>query len=186
MNRLAAAFRIFFRTLTDASAAAQVEQVLTGKGLPAPTVSEAPRPSPSAAPRPAPPPPAPVQNAGITLLAALQRESRLVDFLMEDLAAYSDDQIGAAVREVQRDAAKALNRMFDLHPIHAGDEGSPVELTTAQVAERYRLTGNVSAADTVRGTLQHHGWEARRCDLPTYTGSPAAASLVAPAEVEVT
>lgn len=185
MNRLAAAFRIFFRTLTDASAAAQVEQVLTGRQLPAPSVSAAPVVTPSATPRPTPPPPAPTQNAAITLLAALQRESRLVDFLMEDLAAYSDDQIGAAVREVQRDSAKVLQRMFDLQPVHTGDEGSPVELTIAQTAERYRLTGKVTAADTLRGTLQHHGWEARRCDLPTYTGSAAAASLVAPAEVEV-
>ena len=44
-------------------------------------------------------------------LAILQRDSRLIDFLQEDIAAYSDDQIGAAVREIHdqsRDADRAL------------------------------------------------------------------------------
>src|SRR5579875_2269671 len=49
----------------------------------------------------APPAPArtpPPETAALALLAALQEEGRLVDFLTEDIAPYSDAQVGAAVR----------------------------------------------------------------------------------------
>jgi len=36
-----------------------------------------------------------------------------------------------------------------------------------------------------RGVLRHHGWRATRCELPTWTGSAQAATVVAPAEVEL-
>ena len=58
------------------------------------------------------------------MLAALQRESRLVDFLQEDFSGYSDDQIGAAVREVQRDSQKVIEHFFALRPIVAAEEGA--------------------------------------------------------------
>lgn len=183
MGRISTAFRAFFRALSDAGAAEQFEHVLLGKTLPAP-VSPA---LPPATPAPSPPPVAktPVQSAALTLLATLQREARLIDFLQEDLTAYSDEQIGSAVREVQRDSAKVLNRLFDFKPILSEAEGSTIDLPAGFDAGRYRLTGQVSGSGPYRGTVQHHGWEATRCELPSYTGSPAAAQTVAPAEVEV-
>lgn len=185
MGRLAAAFRVFFKTLFDAGVAAQVEQVLTGKGLPGPAAA-APK---LAAEKPAPPkpvePPKPTQNPAVTLLAALQREARLIDFLKEDLSAYSDDQIGAAVREVQRDSAKVLDRLFGLQAILTEDEGATIEIPVGFDAGRYRLSGQVTGAGPYRGALRHHGWEVTRCDLPTFTGSTTAANTVAAAEVEV-
>src|SRR5437867_4767902 len=54
---------------------------------------------PAAAPAP-PSPPAkaePDDGAALRLLATLQQEGRLVDFLEEDIGPYSDEQIGAAV-----------------------------------------------------------------------------------------
>ena len=39
-------------------------------------------------------------EAAVQMLAALQREGRLVDFLQEDLSSYEDSQIGAAVRNI--------------------------------------------------------------------------------------
>ena len=43
-------------------------------------------------------------DRAIQLLALLQREGRLVDFLREDLGSYSDAQIGAAARDVHAGA----------------------------------------------------------------------------------
>jgi len=50
---------------------------------------------------------------------------------------------------------------------------------------RFRLTGNVSGEPPFRGRLVHGGWEATRCELPTWSGSAAAERIVAPVEVEL-
>ena len=47
-----------------------------------------------------PPPPPDRGEAALRLLALLQQEGRLVDFLEEDLAPYSDVQVGSAVRAI--------------------------------------------------------------------------------------
>lgn len=187
MGRFVAAFRVFFRTLFNARVAKQVEQIL--RGLPAspvapPTATEKSAATPAApvAPKPAP---APTQNPAITLLATLQREARLIDFLKEDLSGYSDEQIGAAVREVHRDTAKTLHRLFDIQPILHDAEGARVEVPAGFDAGRYRLTGQVTGTAPYHGALRHHGWEVSRCELPTFTGSATAAKTITPAEVEI-
>jgi Domain of unknown function (DUF2760) len=139
-------------------------------------------------PAPAPPkpvtPPKPARSEALTLLETLQREARLIDFLKEDIAAYQDAQVGAAVRDVHRDAAKAIERLFALRPVLDQSEGSAVTLSGDQ-AGRVRLVGNVREGAT-SGTLTHHGWTATRLELPTWSGPKDAERVVAPAEVEVT
>lgn len=181
MGRVSTAFRAFFGALFDGPTAERVDAALRTESAPAvaPPVALPPAPATVA------PPAAPKQNEAITLLATLQREARLVDFLKEDLTAYADDQIGAAVREIQRDAGKTLDRLFALKPIVTDPEGARMEIPSGFDAGRYRLTGNIGSQGPYRGALRHHGWEATQCLLPTYTGSPAAATTVAPAEVEV-
>lgn len=181
MGRVTTAFRAFFGALFDGEKAQRIEAALSGIAAPAlPPVA-------IAAPLAKPPvePPKPRQSEALTLLATLQRESRLVDFLKEDLTGYADEQIGAAVREIQRDAGQVLERLFALRPIVNDPEGASIEVATGFDAGRYRLTGNIGSTGPYRGALRHHGWEATSCQLPTYTGSDAAAKAVAPAEVEV-
>lgn len=181
MGRVTTAFRAFFGALFNGEKAERIEAALRGATtpvLPTPPVAVA-------APKPPAEPPKPRQSEALTLLATLQREARLVDFLKEDLTGYADEQIGAAVREIQRDAGKALERLFALRPIVNDPEGASVEVATGFDAGRYRLTGNIGSSGPYRGALRHHGWEATECNLPTYTGSAAAAKAIAPAEVEV-
>jgi len=127
----------------------------------------------------------PVRSEAITLLAALQREARFIDFIKEPLDNYSDAQIGAAVRDVHRDCAAVLERMFAIRPVVEQEEGSRVEVPAGFDAGRYRLTGNVAGEPPFTGALVHHGWEATTCNLPGYTGSQSAARVIAPAEVEL-
>jgi hypothetical protein len=181
MGRLGTAFRAFFGALGNLETADRLDQALRGP-LPLPTPVEPPKPV--APPKPAVPPP-PTQNPAVTLLATLQREARLIDFLKEDLAAYADDQIGAAVREVQRDAAKTLERLFAIRPILSDAEGARVTVPAGFEGGRYRLTGQVSGTPPHAGTVRHQGWEVTTTALPTYTGNAAAASTIAPAEVEI-
>ena len=189
MGRVSTAFRAFFGSLFNGDTASRVSLALSAKGLPSPNIArEAQRPQPAdIAKKPATPaePKKPTQSEAITLLATLQREARLVDFLKEDLSGYADEQVGAAVRAIQRDSAKVLDRFFALRPVVADEEGAKVNVPAGFDAARFRLTGKVTGEPPFTGTLQHHGWEATKCELPQFTGSDSAAKTVAPAEVEV-
>jgi hypothetical protein len=182
MGRISTAFRAFFAALGNAETAARIEAALSGK--PAALPSEPPPPPKIEKPVAPLPVKAPTQNPAVTLLAALQREARLIDFLQEDLSGYADEQIGSAVRDVHRDSRKVLDRFFALRPVLAKEEGAVVDVAADHDPGKYRLTGKANAA-AQQGTLQHHGWEATRCELPQFTGSPSAANVVAPAEIDV-
>lgn len=180
MGRIWAAFRIFFRTLFDAETAAQVKPLLEGEALPSPQAAPEPKPipKPAAAPKP-------LRSDALVLLEALQREARFVDFLKEPLDGYGDEQVGAVARNIHRDAGKLLDRLFGLQPVVSESEGASLEVPAGFDGGRYRLTGHLAGEPPYRGVLAHHGWQATRCDLPSWSGSDAAARVIAPAEVEV-
>lgn len=180
MGKLGLAFKVFFRVFSDAAFAEQAQSWLRGEGKPA-VAAPAPQPA-EAQPKPAK---KPQRSEALTLLAALQREARFVDFIQEPIAAYSDAQIGAAVRDVHRECGKVLGRLFELQKVVNDEEGAAVEVPTGFDAARFRLTGAVSGSPPYRGKLCHHGWEAAKCELPAWTGSEESARIVAPAEVEV-
>ena len=139
--------------------------------------------STSRAAAPAPPKPLAGPNDGaVQILAILQRDARLVDFLMEDIAAYSDDQVGAAVRDVHSQAREALQRYLKLAPVVDGVEG--VYIKTDGVSKgAFKLVGNVPAnGKAAGGLLRHKGWKADKVDLPA---AAPAGGLLAPAEIEV-
>ncbi len=50
----------------------------------------------------------PAGASHLQLLALLQKQGRLIDFLKEDISAYSDAQIGGAVRKIHQECAKSL------------------------------------------------------------------------------
>lgn len=127
---------------------------------------------------------APVRNDAISLLATLQREARFIDIVKEPLSDYSDAQVGAAARDVLRDCGAVLDRMFKLEPVVDQEEGAVIEMPTGSESARYRIAGNASS-DARSGALVHHGWQAKQCELPKWTGDKAAALIVAPAELEV-
>jgi len=198
MKRLGLALRTFFLVLRDAAFRQAVEGVLAQRenSSAQPAVlrsrqeASGPTSTPSADDHGASgaarsPQPARGPSEALVLLAALQREARLVDFLKEPLGDYTDAQIGAAVRDVHRDAAAALERWFGLRPVLEQPEGASIEVPPGYAAAEFRLTGRVSGGPPYRGTLAHHGWRATRCELPAWTGTVEAAYVIAPAEVEL-
>lgn len=123
-------------------------------------------------------------EAALQLLALLQREGRFVDFLEEDVASFSDAQIGAAARVVHDGCRKAIREHLPLEPVRPEDEGSKVKLEKGFDAKRVRLTGNVTGEAPFTGTLAHRGWKVKEVKLPKMTEGHDA-TIVAPAEVEV-
>jgi hypothetical protein len=129
------------------------------------------------------PAPAPPSDEALRLLAVLQEEGRLVDFLQEDLAPYSDEQIGAATRGIQESCRKVLRERVPLEPVLAAAEGETVEVPPGFDPSAIRLSGNVSGAPPFRGVLRHPGWRAKAATLPPRRGQDP--HVIAPAEVEI-
>jgi hypothetical protein len=125
------------------------------------------------------------RSEALTLLAVLQREGRLVDFLKEPIASYSDAQVGAAVRDVHKGCSVVIERMFAPQPLAPAAEGSQVEVPKGYDPLEYRLVGNVMGDAPYQGTLCHSGWKATQCELPEWTGSDSSLLVIAQAEVEI-
>lgn len=182
--RIFLAWIAYFRTLFDAEFAAGVVRLRAG-ALPPPR-EEAP-----AAPEPrekkkAPPPKLREYSpdAALQLLALLQREGRLVDFLEEDLSSASDADIGAAARVVHDGCRKALREHVTLAPVRSEDEGTKVTLEKGFDAASVRLVGNVVGEAPFTGTLRHRGWRAADVKLPSMSEGHDA-RVIAAAEVEL-
>lgn len=180
--RLFIAFRAFFLAVFSGSAAGRIASALQDES-PAQLTGPSQTPKPAAAvPKP---PPAPSRSEAITLLATLQREARFVDFITEPLDDYSDAQVGAASRDVHRDCATVLKRLFAPEPMLSQEEGSQVEVADGFDPAAYKLTGNVTGSAPFTGQLVHAGWRATKCDLPSWNGNAETALVIAPADVEL-
>jgi hypothetical protein len=168
--------------LASALVAAAFVAALSG-GAPAPrTASTASVADDGARAKPKTPPPS--DDAALHLLALLQQEGRFVDFLEENLTAYPDDQVGAAVRSIHEGCRAALRDRLELAPILAGDEGASVTVERGFDPAAIRVTGNVRGEPPYRGVLRHAGWRTTSIRLPARTGAHDA-SILAPAEVEI-
>ncbi len=183
MGSLGTAFRAFFKVLFSRATSDQIAAVLDGRALPNLNKDEKPSQHPPE-PKPAAPSP-PKRSEALTLLAALQREARLVDLIQEDLAAYSDEQVGAAARNVLRDSAAVVNRFFALKRVASQSEGEEIDVPAGYDPGRFQLVGSVAGTPPYRGTLTHAGWQATAVSLPAWSGSKEASPVIAPAEVEV-
>lgn len=182
MGSISVAFRAFFKTLFSRAAADQVAAALDGESLPKITTEEKSR-QPAAESKAVLT--GPKRSDAVSLLAALQREARLVDLIQEDLSAYTDEQVGAAARNVLRDSGAVLARFFALERVASQAEGEPADVPAGYDPGRLQVTGNVAGHPPYRGTLTHAGWKATICNLPAWSGSTEAALVIAPAEVEL-
>jgi hypothetical protein len=122
----------------------------------------------------------------VNLLSIFQEKGRLVDFLMDDIAGYSDAQVGAAGRVLHEGCRAAVLEHFGIRPIREEGEGSKVTVPPQYAPDDYRLVGRISGEPPFTGTLVHHGWRAEWVKLPRLvTTSADRLPAIAPAEVEV-
>jgi len=130
------------------------------------------------------PPPERVHASGLALLSAFQREGRFVDFLQQDVAGFSDEEIGAAARFVHSGCGKVLRQSFEIAPAVPDTEGGLMTVPIGFDAQRMRLTGNVSGQPPFKGILKHHGWIAVQIRMPSISDA-LDPCVIAPAEVEL-
>lgn len=122
----------------------------------------------------------------VSFLASLQEKGRLVDFLMDDVTAYSDAQVGAAARVVHTGCKAALQEHFAIRHIRDEAEGGTVSVPAGYAADEYRLVGKISGEAPFSGRLVHAGWKTESVKLPRVlrTGGDRLPTI-APAEVEL-
>ncbi len=181
-TRLAMAFVCFFRILFASRFASQVRPAYLAwkqERLPETTTPEV-APPPKAAPLPA----AALHASGLFILSMLQREGRLIDFLEEEVAPFTDAEVGAAARVVHEGCRKVVRQYLALEPVLKDSEGAAVNVPAGFDAQRIRLTGNVAGQPPFKGALKHHGWVTRDVRFPDV---PQAMDpkILAPAEVEL-
>jgi hypothetical protein len=124
------------------------------------------------------------RDGALALLALLQREGRLIDFLQEPLDGFSDADIGAAARDVHRGCRKVLEQHLSLEAVMPGAEEARVEVPKGFDPAEIRLIGEARGEPPLRGTLRHHGWRVVDARLPALADGVDRAVL-APAEVEL-
>ncbi len=170
MSRIAFAFRSFFAILFGGKLPSDIAQAFGYTKI----VSIKPNPIPTK-------PQAGPSDGAVQILGVLQRDARLVDFVMEDISAYSDEQVGAAVRDVQEKSRQALERYLKLAPVIDGVEGTFTKVEGLD-ATAFKLVGNVPPSGKAPGgMLRHKGWKAEKVELPAVAPS----TVLAPAEIEI-
>jgi hypothetical protein len=157
LNRLWLALQTFWRILTDPDFAARVE----------PLYSTAP------------------SGPDLRVLAVLQRDGRLVDFLQEEIDGYTDAQSGAAARDIHRGCRKSLHDYLTIEPVISAAEEDNVTVPANFDPAAIRLVGNVSGTPPFQGVLKHHGWRVKSVHLPLLPVARDDASVLTPAEVEI-
>jgi len=182
-GRLGIAFGVFFGVLGNAAFAGRVQRLREAPEAPDFT-AEAPKPAAA----PVQPAPSTLKEsspvAALQLLGLLQRDARFIDFVEEDIANYSDGDIGAAARLVHDGCRAVLREHFTIKPVRTEAEGSRVTLQEGFDAAAVRLTGNVVGKPPFSGQVSHRGWKVEDTRLPKLAPSHDA-SIVAPAEVEL-
>jgi hypothetical protein len=199
MSRLILAFQCFFlilfgKKLPAGAIAFLPEGAASRRELEAPKPKPLPAEAPKVAKEPQKEPPkeperrAPVaqlhRDGALALLALLQREGRLVDFLREPLEGFSDADIGAAARDVHRGCRKVLDQHLSLEPVMPGSEEAKVAVPKGFDPAEIRLIGEAKGEPPFRGTLRHHGWRVVDARLPALADG-VDRTVIAPAEVEL-
>jgi Domain of unknown function (DUF2760) len=184
-RRMAYAFRCLFAILITGQIPEDILKALAGSPAQAATIPTTPTlaSSPTSAAEPAAHPVDSLDRA-VQLLALLQRDGRLIDFLTEDIAPYPDAQIGAAVRELHQNCRQVLERYVKLEPVIGSAEGQPVTVPAGFDPAAIKMIGNFTGRPPLRGVLRHRGWRVTQVRFPPLPEA-AARSIVAPAEVEI-
>ena len=181
-KRVAIAFRCFFSILFRGDIPNDIVQkwVKPASKVPQTPAAQASVSRPKEMERPA----SEAFDRAVQMLALLQRDGRLIDFLSENISPYPDAQLGAAVRTIHEACRNALEHYVKLEPILNSEESQPVTVEGGFDPAAIKLLGNVTGEPPIRGVLRHKGWHVKEVNLPPLPQG-SGRMVIAPAEVEL-
>jgi hypothetical protein len=180
-ERIVFAGRCFLSILLRAEIPCDIAQKLVKPVGPASQATAAPSVS---RPKEVQPPGSEEFDRAVQMLALLQRDGRLIDFLAENISTYPDVQLGAAVRTIHDTCRQVLDQYVKIEPIMNSEEDQPVTIQAGFDPAAVKLIGNVTGEPPVRGVLRHKGWRVKEVSLPPLPQT-AGRMVIAPAEVEL-
>lgn len=123
-------------------------------------------------------------HSHLRLLQYLQQAGRFVDFLKEDIASFTDAQVGAAVRKIHQDCGKSIEELVTIRPLKDEQEGSSVNIPKGFNPSEIKIVGKVKGEPPYQGILVHRGWKAQKRSLPKKSVDQNL-EVICPAEVEI-
>jgi hypothetical protein len=172
------------KALPPGKPAERVADKVAAKPSDKPGETSSDKPADKAADKPKPSTAQHHRDGALALLALLQREGRLVDFVRDSVEGASDAEIGAAAREIHRGCRKVFDQNLTLEPVMPGEEEAKVSVPKGFDPAEVRLIGEAKGEPPYRGTLRHHGWRVVDTKLPALADG-VDRSIIAPAEVEL-
>ena len=181
-ERVGIAFRCFFSILFHGGIPNDIVQkwVKPAGQVPQTPAAQASVPRPKEIERPA----SETFDRAVQMLALLQRDGRLIDFLAENISPYPDAQLGVAVRTIHEACRKVLEHYVKLEPILNSEEDQPVTVPGGFDPAAIKLLGNVTGVPPIRGVLRHKGWHVKEVNLPALPQG-SGRMVIAPAEIEL-
>lgn len=179
-ERVAIAFRCFFSILFHGDFPNDIAQMRVQPSVQVPPAAQAPVSHPTEMERSAPE----TFDRAVQMLALLQRDGRLIDFLAENITPYPDAQLGAAARTIHESCRKVLEQYVKLEPILNSEEDQPVTVQSRFDPAAIKLLGNVTGQPPIHGVLRHKGWQVKDVNLPPLPQG-SGRMVIAPAEVEI-
>lgn len=127
--------------------------------------------------------------AVVQFIARLQEKGRFLDFIMDDIAAYDNESVGAAARIVHQGCCDVMHDSFTIETIFPGEEMEEITLADNYDSHLFRLVGNVPENAPYEGHVLHRGWKTTRVNLAQVVNTEehieTARSIMAPADVEI-
>lgn len=115
-----------------------------------------------------------------SFLTLLQEKGRLLDFVLDDITPYSDEQVGKVARVVHQGVKEVLADAIQVEPVYSGQEGETISVS--EDSESFRFIGNRTGKPPFSGKVLHKGWRARHIRIPR---ANMRSDVIQPAEIEV-
>ncbi len=124
----------------------------------------------------------------ISFLSLLQDKGRFIDFMVEDISEYPDQEVGSVARMVHQGCSQVLKDFFEISPLRSDEEGSVVTISEKDNPQEIRIIGKKIEEPIFSAKIVHRGWKTKKVGLPRMTGVLSGVQdryVISPCEIEV-
>lgn len=124
----------------------------------------------------------------VTFISMLQEKGRILDFAMDDIEKYSDEEVGRVARVVHQGIRDVFVSTTGVRPLHKGLEGEVIKINENDDFSMYKMLGTGTGNPPFSGTVVHRGWIAEKLVIPKSSlksSTNSASKIIQAVEIEV-